>query len=84
MHLGIARALSHECLIVEVGIWDRPVQVLLGQSFAAEAVVVCHPPSVVKIPLSTDGHEVDKGLLCLLREPGGQNRRHHVILFTPN
>ena len=72
-------------LVVEAGVRDRPVQVLLRQRLPAVAPVIGHPPSVVEITLRTeDGRQVGKKLRALLREPGGQDRGHRAKLLGPH
>lgn len=43
-----------EGLIVETGIRDRPVQVLLGESFPPVAAIISYPAAVVKVAFCSD------------------------------
>ena len=52
---------SSERLVVEAGVWDRPVQVLLRQGLTAVTAVIGHPPAVVEVMLcAEDGSQVGK------------------------
>ena len=82
---GNGSGAARERLVVEASIGDRPVQVLLRQGLTPGAVVIGDPTTVIEITLRThDRSMVGEELRGLVREAGGQQRRHHREPLDPH